>query len=393
VRLLFLLPSVPDPPTAGAQLRNNGLLHLAAAEHEVDAVSFGDIHAGDRLAALVRRSAIVAAPPARGRRERAGALARSPLPDMSERLWSPDFGATVAAMLTTERYDAVQAEGIEMARYLPPGVPGIYDAHNAEFMLQRRAAEHRARGALAAALYSRVQWRRLARFEGNVVRTATTTLAVSQHDANQLEALASNGARVAVVPNGVDADRFALREPVPDDPPNVLFMGTLAFRPNAEAIARFAQTVLPRLFRLRPETRLFVVGAQPPSWLIRTGQHDDRVAVVGAVADERPYLARCSALVLPHDIGGGSRLKALVALASGLPIVSTTLGMEGLEAEPDRHFVLANTDCEMAEAVDRVLGDVELRGRLARNGRALIEARYSWPRIAPRLRAAYACLQ
>jgi glycosyltransferase involved in cell wall biosynthesis len=392
VRLLFLLPSVPDPPTAGAQLRNLGLLRLVSAEHEVDAIGFGDTDAGGRLAALVRRSTVVPTPPTRGRRERASALARSPLPDMAERLWSPAFASAVERVLATEHYDAVQAEGIEMARYLPRGARRVYDAHNAEFMLQRRAAEARGGGGLAA-LYSRVQWRRLARFEGNVVRTAATTLAVSQHDANQLEALASNGACVEVVPNGVDADRFTLREPQVDDPPNVLVMGTLAFRPNAEAIARFAQNVLPRLFRLRPEARLFVVGAQPPSWLVRMGQQDDRIAVVGPVADERAYLARCNALVLPHTVGGGSRLKALVALASGLPIVSTTLGMEGLEAEPDTHFLQTSSDCEMAEAVDRVLGDVALRRRLAYAGRELIDTRYSWQRIAPRLRAAYAGLR
>jgi glycosyltransferase involved in cell wall biosynthesis len=392
VRLLFLLPSVPDPPTAGAQLRNLGLLRLASAEHAVDVIGFGDGNAGARLAALARRSAVVPAPPPRGRRERAGALASSPLPDMAQRLWSPAFAGAVASMLATERYDAVQAEGIEMARYLPRGTRRVYDAHNAEFMLQRRAAEVRGRGGLAA-LYSRVQWRRLARFEGSVVRAAATTLAVSQHDANQLEALASNGACVKVVPNGVDADRFTLREPRLDDAPNVLFMGTLAFRPNAEAIARFTQNVLPRLFRLRPEARLFVVGAQPPPWLVRMGQQDDRIAVVGPVADERPYLARCSALALPHTVGGGSRLKALVALASGLPIVSTTLGMEGLEAEPGSHFLLANSDGEMAEAVDRMLADVALRRRLAHAGRELIDARYSWPRIAPWLRAAYAGLR
>ncbi|MBV9358546.1 MAG: glycosyltransferase [Chloroflexi bacterium] len=389
MKLLFLLPSVPDPPTAGAQLRNLGLLRLASAEHQVDAIGFGDADAGSRLAALVRHSVVVPMPPARGRRERAAALARSPLPDMAERLWSPAFASAVDRLLASEHYDAVQAEGIEMARYLPPSVRTVYDAHNAEFLLQRRAAD----GTGLAALYSQLQWRRLARFEGNVVRTAATTLAVSQHDANQLEALASNGACVEVVPNGVDADRFALREPRLDDPPNVLFMGTLAFRPNAEAIARFARDVLPRLFRLRPEARLFVVGASPPCWLVRMGQQDDRIAVVGPVADERRYLARCSALVLPHTVGGGSRLKALVALASGLPIVSTTLGMEGLEAEPDTHFLLASSDRDMAEAVDRVLGDVALRRRLARAGRELIDARYSWPRIAPRLRAAYASLR
>jgi len=93
--------------------------------------------------------------------------------------------------------------------------------------------------------------------------------------------------------------------------------------------------------------------------------------------------------VLPIRIGGGSRLKALVALASGLPIVSTGLGMEGLEAEPDVHYLRADSAGEIAVALDRLLRDVTTRGRLAARGRALVEERYDWGAIAPLLRAAY----
>jgi glycosyltransferase involved in cell wall biosynthesis len=114
--------------------------------------------------------------------------------------------------------------------------------------------------------------------------------------------------------------------------------------------------------------------------------------VTGSVSDERPYLARCAALILPLRTGGGSRLKALVAMASGLPIVSTRLGMEGLDAEPGVHFVLADSAAEWVRCLERLLGDPDLRLQLARNGRALVEQRYDWSAIQADLQAAYRSL-
>ena len=105
------------------------------------------------------------------------------------------------------------------------------------------------------------------------------------------------------------------------------------------------------LFESVPAARLFAVGANPPRWLVEAGQHDDRIAVTGYVADERPYLARCAALVLPMLTGGGTRLKALIAMASGLPIVSTRLGMEGLDAEPGEDYLLAEAAPEWVPGV------------------------------------------
>jgi glycosyltransferase involved in cell wall biosynthesis len=406
MKLLFLLPSVPTPPDAGAKMRNLGLLRLAAQDHEVDAIAFGPPAAIDGLAPLVRRGAVVPPPPTRHPVRRALDVARSSLPDMAQRLWSTQFLESLHRFLATERYDAVQAEAIEMARYLRalrPRAPEdsgpcrVYDAHNPEFLLQRRAfdtalARGGVRGAAAAA-YSFVQWRRLERFERGAVRASRLALAVSYHDANQLEALAPGSARVHVVPNGIDVQRYPFRLPDPGDAPNLLFLGKLDYRPNVEALGWLVTEVLPRLFARLPKARLFVVGDSPPVWLVAAGQRDDRIAVTGPVPDERPYLARAAALVLPMRVGGGSRVKALVALASGVPIVSTLVGMEGLEAEMSAHYLCADTADEWTQALAHLLGDTGLRRRLARSGRVLVERRYDWSAIAPSLREAYAALE
>ncbi len=388
-RLLVLLPDVPYPLDAGAKIRNHGLLELLAADHEVDALAFGEPECGAELAKLARRCAVAPLPARRSAMTRAADLARTGLPDVAHRRLSRAFRDKLRYFLLDGAYDAIQAEGIEMAGYLwfVPAAQRIYDAHNAEFLLQRRIA--RAAPSVGGRLYSRVQWRRLERFERAVVSSSRLTLAVSHHDANQLRALSSSAANVRVVRNGINASAYPFAAPRADEPPNLLFLGKLDFRPNAEALRWFIDDVLPALHRALVQVRLFAVGAAPPAWLVSAGQHDDRVAVTGYVEDERPYLDRCAVLILPLHTGGGSRLKALIALAGGVPIVSTRVGMEGLEAEPGRHYLAAESPAEWVGSLQRLLSDAPLRARLAHAGRQLVEHKYDWSAIRAEVRAAY----
>jgi len=215
------------------------------------------------------------------------------------------------------------------------------------------------------------------------------TLAVSEHDANQLLALAGD-ACVPVVPNGLDTAAYGYRAPGTEDAPDMLFLGKLDYRPNVEALHWLLHNVLPAVFEVVPRARLFAVGANPPRWLIEAGQHDPRIAVTGYVPDERPYLERCAVLVLPLRVAAGSRFKALIGMACGVPIVSTSIGMEGLAAEPGQHFVRADSAEAWIQALQRLLTVSEERAVLARRARALIDEHYDWSAIRPALQSAYA---
>ena len=389
-RVLFMLPDVPDPPDSGAKLRNLMLLRLAAQEHVVDAIAFGQPDKAAALAALAHRGRVVAPPQRRSVLQRGLEVARTKLPDMAQRLWSAEFAE--AARCLAEDADVVQAEGIEMARYLGlvPADKRIYDAHNPEFLLQRRLSE--AAPSTTAGLYSRLQWQRLQRFEREVVRSSRLTLAVSEHDANQLRALA-DARCIAVVPNAIDAHGYSFKVPDADAQPNLLFVGKLDYRPNADAVRWLIEQVLPDLFAAVPTARLFVVGANPPRWLVGVGQHDARIAVTGYVPDERPYVRRCCALLLPVHAAAGTRLKALVAMASGIPIVSTALGMEGLHVEAGVDYVRAESAREWALALRAVIGQEVLRRTVAQRAREVVEERYSWTAARPALHAAYAIFE
>ena len=210
----------------------------------------------------------------------------------------------------------------------------------------------------ALRLYSRLQWRRLERFERRLV--AGQSAHPGGFAARRQSAVRARG-------RGRERARHSERHRRrgvsvswrrrPEQAANLLFLGKLDFRPNAES-ARVVcrRRCCGRCSTRVPTARLFAVGANPPRWLVEAGQHDDRIAVTGYVADERPYLARCAALVLPLRTGGGTRLKALIAMASGLPIVSTRLGMEGLDAEPGEDYLVAESRRGLGDRVAAAAG-------------------------------------
>ncbi len=138
-----------------------------------------------------------------------------------------------------------------------------------------------------------------------------------------------------------------------------------------------------------PETRVFVVGRGPAPDIVARCQHDPRIAVTGPVDSLDPYWSRASVYVLPVRGGGGTRFKALEAMAAGLPIVSTPMGMEGIAAQDGTHYLSGETPTELAAAIVRLLEDRALRDRLAEAALRLVRERYDWRVVASRLLDVY----
>ena len=302
MKVLFLTPRVPYPLDAGTSLRNFRLLQSAAGEHEVHLLSFLDRPLRpdhlEALQAVCRRVELRPAPPHPLSRRLARTVS-APLPDMAYRRWSPGFGEALRGMLAEERYDVVEAEGIEMARYLAlcrgrarQGRARVFSEHNVEHLLQRRAylVDRATPRRWPKALYSLLQARKLARFEAAACRLADATLTVSDDDAAALGDLEPRG-RYRVVPNAIDPDAYPRREGWPARPV-LLFAGTLDYRPNADAARWLLDAVMPVVWEQVPEARVFVVGRGPAPDLVARGQHDRRIAVTGRVESMDPYWGR-----------------------------------------------------------------------------------------------------
>lgn len=409
MRILFLTPQLPHPTDQGTKLRNYHLLRAAAeAGHEVHLLTLSTPQQASpashhcskdgstsmaELERWCRRIVTVPAPPPRGILRRGRDLLSSPVPDLLLRLWSPALRHALQALLTHERYDVVQFEGLEMAGLLPAvrGPATVLDDHNVEFLLQRRAfaTDVRQPRRVHAALYSLVQWRRLLRWEARLCQRADAVLAVSERDADMLGRL--SGRPVDVVRNGIDLAATPFRAPSETPNPNLLFDGTMSFRPNDDAARWFCARVMPVLRARRPEIRLWIVGRAPSAALVAYNYQPNGVAVTGAVPSVEPYWARAGLYVLPMRMGSGVRFKALEAMARGVPIVSTRLGMEGIGARADHDYLEAEQPREFVTAIERLLDDAALRRRLAANARQTV-ADHDWSRIAPALQAVYARL-
>lgn len=421
-RILMLTPQPPIPPQAltglsqGTTIRNFNLIAGLAKRHTVDLVTLLPSTEDQGTAAgqisLLRPycTNIVAEPaPVRSLRQRARDTLLSPWPDMALRLATPRLHQRLAQLLAQERYDVVQVEGIEMGPYLlalregrgvsgarPVTGPGrpliVFDDHNAEYLLQKRAflSDVRQPRRWLGASYSLVQWRKLAAYERRVCRAADRVVAVSEADRGALLRLIPD-LDVAVVPNGVDLQfyRPGVVAPLAGLGPHALvFTGKMDYRPNVDAVLWFADAVLPLITAQIPDAHFYVVGQQPHARLAALAGHPS-VTLTGRVPDTRPYIAGAGVFVVPLRIGGGTRLKVLEAMAMGQAIVSTRLGCDGFSFESGREVCFADDPAGFAGAVVRLLQDREQAAALGRAARAYVEAHYGWDAIVPRLEALY----
>jgi polysaccharide biosynthesis protein PslH len=425
-RILILTPQLPYPPQAltgfsqGTTIRNFNLIAGLSRRHTVDLLTFhaparegpastiddgrptmetfgAAAREGPGLLRAYCRQVVTAPPPVRTLTRRAVDTVSRAAPDMALRLETPAMHARLAGLLRGESYDVLQVEGIEMAPYALPLSPAarplfIFDDHNAEYVLQQRAFSTDARRPRrwVGALYSLIQWQKLARYERRVCRAADRVAAVSETDRQALQRLAP-GLEVTAVPNGVDLDfyRPGGTPSLPGlGPQDLVFTGKMDYRPNVDAVLWFADEVLPLITARFPGTRFYVVGQSPHARLAPLAGRPD-VVITGRVPDTRPYIAGAGVYVIPLRIGGGTRLKVLEAMAMGQGIVSTRLGCDGFPFEDGREVLFADEPAAFADAVVRLLQDREQARTLGRAARAFVEANYGWDAIVPRMEALY----
>jgi glycosyltransferase involved in cell wall biosynthesis len=296
-----------------------------------------------------------------------------------------EFQAALDRMLSRVRYDVVHVEGCAMAHYrLRGAAPMVLDEQNVEYDVLRRVAA--VTPSPARRLYNELDQRKLRREEERAWRAAEACAMTSERDVAFVRAAAPR-TPVAVVPNGVDARAFTPGARSTERG-MLLFFGEMGYYPNTDAMLHFANDVLPLLRRRHPSAHLVIVGPSAPPAVQRLAS--PWVTITGSVPDVRPYLASAHAVVVPLRVGGGTRLKILEALAMGKPVVSTSLGAEGLAVTHGRELVLADGAEPFAAAVAQVLDDDALALALASAGRRLVERVYDWSASVRALEALYA---
>ena len=252
------------------------------------------------------------------------------------------------------------------------GVPVWVDFHNLDSEIWRRSADSATSKSVRR--FARLQERRVAEVERVLAREASGLSCVSARDASALRALGARGAPV-VVPNGVDLARHAFRAQAPAGE-TVLFIGDLSWPPNAEGVRWFLQAVWPIVRRLRPSARVEIVGRSAPAALTDLAGAGVRFAGEGGPA--RGYWLEAAVAVVPLLAGGGTRLKILEAAATGVPVVSTTVGAEGLSLVDEREILRRDGTEAFAAAVADLLADPAAARRQAEAARSRVEREYGW---------------
>jgi glycosyltransferase involved in cell wall biosynthesis len=256
-------------------------------------------------------------------------------------------------------------------------VPVVYFSHNVEHMIWKRLCANAAR--LWQRLPLELEWRKLRHYESAASRRVALTIAVSDQDRDALSALAP-GAAIRAVATGVDISYFAPRHS-PQQPERLVFVGSMDWQPNEDAILYFIDAILPQIRQRIPAVSLSVVGRNPGERLRRAAAQSG-VDVTGTVDDVRDFMADAAVYIVPLRIGGGTRLKIFEALAMAKAVVSTTVGAEGLPLRDGTHFLQADEPRAFADAVIGLLQDPERARRLGAAGRQLVEERYSWAQVA-----------
>ena len=289
----------------------------------------------------------------------------------------------VRRVLATGQIDLLLVDFVHAAVLMPEAVemPSVCFTHNVEAEIFARHAQQ-ARGAPMRRVWAS-QHRKMLDFEARALRRFDTVIAVSERDARRFGE-AYGVARARAIPTGVDPVYYAWQLPPPVDagaPPTVVFTGSMDSAANIDGVVFFLKSVWPRIVERAPQARFLVVGRSPAPVLVQLASRLPNVELTGAVDDVRPYVHRAQAFVIPLLVGGGTRIKAFEGMAMGCPVVSTTIGIEGLDARPDRHYLRCDAPEDIAAAVLRLFDDAGLRETLSRRARALVQDEFGQERV------------
>lgn len=381
--VLVVAPYLPLPATFGGALRIHALVTGLAKHADVSLVAPGsdaDLPYAQALGEVCNVTLVPARTTSRqpaGRRKRIAQLGSLVSGRSFLETWhNPQMQSAIDRILMTRRIDVVQFEFPETARYqLPAGLPSVYDAHNIEYDLLARIAET-SEGFLKQQ-FNRSEARKLRRLERDIWEHSARCLATSERDAAIIRAACSTP--VDVIPNGVDLDHF---RPTPHNEATrgrVVFTGAMRYQPNGDAAIWYATEIHERVQQMLPAATFAVVGADPPPAVMALASPS--IVVTDQVEDTRPWLADAQVVAVPLRSGGGTRLKILEAFAAGRPVVSTTVGAEGLDVQDGEHLLLADTPAGFANAICRIATQPELAASLTSNARSLVETNYEWNAI------------
>jgi sugar transferase (PEP-CTERM/EpsH1 system associated) len=393
MQILIVSTRFPFPPHWGFATRVYQLARQLAQHHDVTLLSAADGVEDDQVEALRTEFPVVVVRRGQGAQTRWKRVSQltalvGKRSFHSRQFLSDELQDAVDGLARERRFDVVQIESSLLGGLRFPNEPRlVLDEHNIEYEVFRRmqAGER----SLARRAFYRREHTRFRPFEQQLWRRVDGCVVTSVRE-QEIVRTHAPATPCAVVANGVDIDYFRPSAEVVE-PDTLVFNGVLDYRPNLDAALFLVDEVLPRVRAVVPTARLTIVGRGAACDLAHLRKHPG-VRVTGEVPDVRPYLAGSCAVVVPIRLGGGTRLKVVEGLAMGRPMVTTTLGCEGIDVHDGEHLLIRDDADAFAAAAATLLADPQCGAALGAAGRELMEARYSWASAAARLEEHYRAL-
>ena len=385
MKILWVCPFFLHPTDRGAQIRTLGTLRELHKRHEIHFAALNDprnIEGPARSSEYSSRHIVEEhSAPARRSLRIIPQLLKSlanPMPLAISRYASAALRRKIDTLIAAERYDAIVCDFLAAAPSFTDIRNCVLFEHNVETTIFERHVEQSR--SFAKRKFFEMQAAKMKAYEQEVCRSARHVIAVSDVDASRMRQMFGVD-NVSSVRTGVDIDYFA---PPADAAPvgDMVFCGSMDWLPNVDAVVYFIAEILPLIRKKLPAATFTIAGRSPDPKVLRAVDGVQGITITGRVDDMRPYLWGASISVVPLRIGGGTRLKIYECMAAGTPVVSTSVGAEGLRYTNGEDIVLADNPLGFADACIRLLSEESVRSSLARRARERAVNELSWDAVS-----------
>ena len=395
MNILVVYPYIPYPVDRGTYQRVFHLLRALAKDHTIDLIALSE--KGERVEhrsvfeGFCRKVVFVPFEHPPWPRLFPNRLLNS-LPTTIHHWWLPQLADTIGEMLDHNEYDLVHVCDIVMAQYFLRDhleIPLSVDRSRVDLQFQQEQHARMPKGVKSSLLYREQAWK-LRRFEHKVAQRSAVQVVCGPDDEQFIRSEVSTEMPVQVVTNGVDLEYFSpdSSEVTRDATPSLIYCGAMDYMPNVDALRWYFAEIHSRLVEMVPDLRIYIVGKSPTDEVQAYGRLPG-VTVTGGVPDVRPWYRKAWAQIVPLRVGGGTRLKIPESMAMGTPVISTTIGAQGLNLVHGLEILLADTPDMFAHYCERMLHDEVLRQKIETRGQQTCMARFGWPGLGRQLSSYY----
>jgi polysaccharide biosynthesis protein PslH len=391
MRIAYIVPYVPNL----IRTRPYNLINqLASLGHEVTVFTLGSGHQdlidAQALKGHGRDVHYYAQPVWRSLLNSAAAVpSRKPLQSVYS--WQRDMALQIAQRASQNQFDILHVEHLRGSRYGSflksrfPSLPVVWDSVDCISHLFQQAANHSR--SFFGKFMTRFELSRTRRTEGDLARRFDHVLVTSPSDRNALLGLVPLGkspSEISVLPNGVDLEYFHPSAEFQRDPETIIFSGKMSYHANISMAKYLVEEIMPRIWKVRPAARLYIVGKDPASAIKKMTQNP-LITVTGTVDDIRPFLWRATVSVVPLLYGAGIQNKILEAMATGTPVVTTCQALSALQAQPGKDLFVSDDPDGFSQAVLQLIANRDLQQKTGDAGVIYVRTFHSWDSIASQL--------